>query len=259
MAIALKSASEIRQMREAGRLVHQALQRCRAACVPGATTAQIDAQAMAVLAENPSAVGLFQWYPTYRKGEGFPAVTCISVNDEVVHGIPGGRVIAEGDVVSVDFGVRLNGWCGDSATTIMVGKVSPERRRLCEVTEHVLQIAVENMRPGLRWSRIAEMMQRYAEQAGMGVIRDFVGHGIGRNMHEDPKVPNFVSRELLRNDIELVPGLVLAEPMCTLGTEKVTVLSDGWTVVTADGKAAAHYEHTLAVTETGCEVLTDGQ
>ena len=259
MAICLKSASDLRQMREAGRLVHQALNRCREVCKAGATTAEIDAAAESVLGEHPGAVGLFQWYPTYQKGQGFPAVTCISVNDEVVHGIPGGRVIEEGDVVSVDFGVRLNGWCGDSATTIMVGKVLPETKRLCEVTQHVLHIAIENIRPGRRWSRIAAMMQRYAEQAGMGVIRDFVGHGIGRSMHEEPKVPNFASRELMRNDIELVPGLVLAvEPMCTLGSERVKVLDDGWTVVTTDGKYAAHYEHTIAVTEDGCEVLTDG-
>ena len=247
-------------MREAGRLVHQALRRCREACTPGATTAEIDAAAERVLADHPGAEGLFKWYPTYHEGEGFPAVTCISVNEEVVHGIPGQRVIQEGDVVSVDFGVRYKGWCGDSATTIMVGKVSPDRQRLCEVTEHVLHIAIENIRPGRRWSRIAAMMQRYAEQAGMGVIRDYVGHGIGRSMHEEPKVPNFASRELMRHDIELVPGMVLAvEPMCTLGTDRTRTLDDNWTVVTADGKAAAHYEHTIAVTEDGCEVLTDGK
>jgi methionyl aminopeptidase len=256
----LKSPAEIQLMRQAGRVVFEALRRCREAAKPGVTTAQIDAQAEQVIAETSGAVGLFKWYPTYQPGQGFPAVTCISVNDEVVHGIPGSRVLKEGDVVSVDFGVRLNGWCADSATTFPVGKVSADKQRLCEVTEHVLRIAIENIRPGRKWSIIAKMMQTYAEKAGMGVIRDYVGHGIGKSMHEEPKVPNFVSRELLRSDIELRPGMVLAvEPMCTLGSERVKQLDDGWTVVTTDRSAAAHCEHTLAVTETGCEVLTDGR
>ncbi|MEX2673097.1 MAG: type I methionyl aminopeptidase [Phycisphaeraceae bacterium] len=260
MAISLKSRAEIAKMRAAGRIVHEALRRCRAACRPGVTTAELNAEAEKLIEGTPGAVGLFKWYPTYREGEGFPAVTCISVNDEVVHGIPGDRVIGEGDLVSVDCGVRIDGWCGDSATTILVGQVSPEQRRLCEVTEHVLQIAIENIRPGRTWSRVARQMQNYAERAGFSVIKDFVGHGIGQSMHEEPKVPNFVSRDLLRHDIELKPGMVLAvEPMCTLGTEQVRVLKDGWTVVTADGRPAAHYEHTIAVTEDGCEVLTDGQ
>jgi methionyl aminopeptidase len=138
--------------------------------------------------------------------------------------------------------------------------VSSESRRLCEVTQHVLQIAIENIRPGRMWSRIARQMQDYAQRAGMGVIRDYVGHGIGASMHEDPKVPNFVSDELRRRDFELRPGMVLAiEPMCTAGTDKVKTLEDGWTVVTEDGRCAAHYEHTVAVTETGCKVLTDGR
>jgi methionyl aminopeptidase len=259
MAISLKSTEQIEQMRQAGRIVHEALRRCTAACRPGVTTAEIDAQAEAVLAET-GAMGLFKWYPTYKEGEGFPACTCISVNEEVVHGIPNGRTIRDGDVVSIDFGCRIDGWCGDSATTILVGNVPPSVRRLCETTEHVLRIAVENIRPGRTWSQVARLMESYATKAGYGVIRDFVGHGIGRTMHEDPKVPNFVSRDLVRNDIELKPGLVMAvEPMCSLGAERVRVLDDKWTVVTADGKPAAHYEHTIAVTEDGCEVLTDGR
>ena len=260
MAISLKSPQEIERMRESGRLVHEALRRCREACKAGATTAEIDAAAGSVVHENPGSVGLFKWYPTYEEGQGFPAYTCISVNDELVHGIPGGRVLEEGDLVSVDFGIRINGWCGDAATTIPVGRISPERERLCEVTEHVLRIAIENIRPGRRWSRIAQQMERYAERAGMGVIKEFVGHGIGRVMHEDPKVPNYLSRDLRKKDIELRPGMVMAvEPMCSLGSEKTETLDDGWTVVMADGRCAAHYEHTLAVTETGCEILTNGK
>lgn len=259
MAISLKTPEQLKQMRRAGRLVHQALERCTEACQPGATTAEVDAQAEQVLAES-GAMGLFKWYPTYREGEGFPAATCISVNDEVVHGIPGQRVIEDGDVVSIDFGCRIEGWCGDSAVTVMVGQVKPEVRRLCEVTEHALRIAIENIRPGRTWSQVARLMESYAVKSKMGVVRDFVGHGIGQQMHEDPKVPNFVSRELVRNDIELRPGLVLAvEPMCCLGSERVRVLEDQWTVVTADGLPAAHYEHTIAVTDDGCEVLTDGR
>ena len=245
-------------MRRAARLVYNTLQQCREACRPGAMTRELDDAAERML-EGSGAVPLFKNYPTYRPGEGFPAVTCISVNEEVVHGIPGDRVLEEGDVVSVDFGCRIDGWCGDSARTFMVGQVSPERRRLCEVTKHVLQIALENVRPGRRWSQVARLMQNYAEKAGMGIVKEFVGHGIGAKMHEDPKIPNFVSRELLRNDIELKAGLVLAiEPMCCLGEGAVKVLDDEWTVATQDGKAAAHYEHTVAITDDGCEVLTGG-
>jgi len=260
MGIGLKSPDQIEAMRRAGRLVHQALQRCREACKPGVTTAEIDAEAEKVLAQSPEATALFQWYPTYREGEGFPAVTCISVNEEVVHGIPGDRKIAEGDLVSVDFGVRIDGWCGDSATTILVGDVLPRWRKLCDVTQEALEIAIDMMRPGIRWSQVADKMQRHAESHGMSVVKDFVGHGIGQKLHEDPKVPNFVSEDLLRHDIELTPGMVIAvEPMCSLGSEAVRMLSDGWTIVTADKKPAAHYEHTIAVTEDGCAVLTDGR
>ena len=177
----------------------------------------------------------------------------------MVHGIPGERVVEEGDLVSVDFGVRIDGWCGDSATTIMVGKVRPKWRKLCEVTERVLEIAIEQIRPGKKWSHVARRMQDYAERLGMSVIKNFVGHGIGKELHEDPKVPNYVSPELERHDIELVPGMVLAiEPMCCLGADRVKTLDDGWTVATADNKPAAHYEHTVAITDDGCEVLTAG-
>ena len=260
MAISLKTRDEIAKMRAAGRIVHEAHRRCRQIIRPGVTTAELNAEAERVIDQAAGAVGLFKWYPTYREGEGFPAVTCISVNEEIVHGIPGERVVKDGDLVSIDCGVKIDGWCGDAAITHLVGKVSPEQRRLCEVTEHVLNIAIENIRPGRTWSSIARKMQNYAERAGFSVIKDFVGHGIGQSMHEEPKVPNFVSRDLLRNDIELRPGMVLAiEPMCTMGTDQARVLSDEWTVVTADGQPAAHYEHTIAVTDDGCEVLTDGR
>lgn len=245
-------------MRAAGRVVHSVLQRCKEFCKPGITTRELDEEACRVFTAA-GAKGLFKNYPTYRPGEGFPGNVCVSVNDVVVHGIASDQVIQDGDIVGVDCGVSVDGWCGDSATTIMVGDVKPEVRKLCEVTEHVLALAIDNIKPGRKWSQVARLMQNYAESHGMGVVRDFVGHGIGQNMHEDPKVPNFVSRQLLRDDIELREGLVLAiEPMCNLGSKDVVTLADGWTVVTVDRKPAAHYEHTVAVTADGASVLTDG-
>jgi len=178
----------------------------------------------------------------------------------VVHGIAGDQVIKDGDIVGIDCGVQLNGWCGDAAVTLLIGNVPGQVRRLCEVTQHVLELAIENMRPGRRWSQIARLMQSYTERAGFSVVRDFVGHGIGKKMHEEPKVPNFVSKELVRNDIMLRDGIVMAiEPMCNLGTSEVITLDDGWTVKTADGQPSAHYEHTIAVTADGADLLTNGQ
>jgi len=259
MAIRLKTRADLDKMRAAGRIVHQVHNLCREMCKPGVTTKEIDEAAGKFIADQ-GAVGLFKNYPTYKPGEGFPSNLCISVNEVVVHGIADDREIQDGDCVGVDCGVKLDGWCGDAATTILVGDVSKENRELCEATQHVLQIAIENMKPGRRWSQIARLMQNYAESKGYGVVRDFVGHGIGQDMHQDPKVPNFFSTQLRRNDILLNEGLVLAvEPMCNLGTHRVRVLDDGWTVVTEDGKNSAHYEHTLAVTANGVEILTDGK
>jgi methionyl aminopeptidase len=259
MAIVKKKKADIEKMRVAGRVVRQVLNRCHEMCKPGVTTRQIDEEAYRVFTAA-GARGLFKNYPTYKPGEGFPANLCISVNEEVVHGIASDRVVRDGDIVGVDCGVQVDGWCGDAATTVMVGNVKPEVRRLCEVTQRVLQIAIENIKPGRRWSQIARLMQGYAEQAGLSVVRDFVGHGIGQQMHEDPKVPNYVGRDLLRSDITLSEGMVLAiEPMCNLGVKDVITLSDGWTVITADRQPSAHYEHTVAVTADGADVLTDGR
>ena len=259
MAITLKSREQIERMRAAGRIVHRVLERCRELCKPGVTTAEIDEAALKLITDV-GARGLFKNYPTYKPGEGFPSNLCISVNEVVVHGIANGRVIQDGDIVSIDCGVELDGWCGDAATTILVGNVAPEVRTLCEDTQHVLELAMDNIRPGRRWSQVARLMQNYAEKKGYGVVRDFVGHGIGRTMHEDPKVPNFVNRDLLKNDIVLREGMVLAvEPMCNMGKKDVKTLADKWTVVTIDGKPSAHYEHTIAVTDNGAEPLTDGR
>jgi len=258
MAIRLKSRDEIDAMRRAGRIVKRVHDRIRELCQPGVTTQRLDEEAYRVITDA-GATGLFKNYPTYRPGEGFPANLCISVNEEVVHGIAGEREIRDGDIVGIDCGVKIGGWCGDAATTILVGDVPAETRKLCEATEHVLQLAVENIKPGRKWSQVARLMQKYAESRGLSVVREFVGHGIGQQMHEDPKVPNFVSKELVKNDIELRPGLVIAvEPMCNLGGREVLTLDDGWTVVTADRQPSAHYEHTIAVTDSGAAVLTNG-
>ncbi|WP_428386305.1 type I methionyl aminopeptidase [Mucisphaera sp.] len=256
MGISLKTPDQIERMRAAGRVVRRVLDRCQEVCQPGVTTQTIDDEAQKII-DEAGAKGLFRGYPGPTP---FPATLCISVNEEVVHGIAGDRVIEDGDIVGVDCGVNLDGWCGDSATTILVGNVKPEVKALCEATRHVLQIAIENIGPGQSWSKVAGLMQGYAESKGYGVVRDFVGHGIGRKLHEDPKVPNFVNNQLLRNDFKLEVGMVLAvEPMCNLGVADVATLADGWTVVTADRKPAAHYEHTIAVTEQGADVLTDGR
>ncbi len=259
MAIVRKKREDIEKMRVSGRVVRRVLTECGQMCKPGVTTREIDEAALAIITEA-KATGLFKGYPcSSPKGPPFPSNICISVNEVVVHGIGDDRVIQEGDAVGLDCGVRINGWCGDSATTVMVGKVSDEVRHLCETTQEILDLAIANIRPGRHWSTIARLMQKKAEDAGLGVVRDFVGHGIGQDMHEQPQIPNYVSPELRRQDIVLAEGMVLAiEPMCNLGTDQVHVLDDYWTVVTDDGKASAHYEHTVAVTADGAEVLTDG-
>ncbi|HVS69890.1 MAG TPA: type I methionyl aminopeptidase [Phycisphaerae bacterium] len=260
MKISLKSKRDLELMRAAGRLVHRALSRAKELAKAGMTTLELD-RIVYDTYTSAGGQGLFKWYPTYEAGKGFPGNTCISVNDEVVHGIPSERMLKDGDIVSVDCGIRLGGFCGDSAVTLLIGNVSPEAKRLCEVTQETLAIAVREIRPGRRWSDVAAKMQEHVEANGMSCVREFVGHGIGARMHEDPKVPNFVSGDFLkRGDFYLQPGMTLAvEPMVILGKPDVVVLDDRWTVVTKDSTPAAHYEHTIAVTATGSDVLTDGR
>ncbi len=248
-------------MRAAGRLVHEILAAIRSAVRVGTTTEELDALADQMI-RQAGAEALFKGQTTAQAKVPYPKAICTSVNEEVVHGIPSGRRLKEGDIISIDVGVRLSGYCGDAATTIPVGQVTPQVRRLLDVTERALGIAVEETRPGRRWSEVARQMQAHVEGAGFSVVRDFVGHGIGREMHEDPKVPNFVERHGRQNEIRLQPGLVLAvEPMVNMGTAKVKYAPGGlgWVVVTQDGKWAAHFEHTLAVTDDGVDVLTDGR
>ena len=250
----LKSAREIGLMRETGKIVAEALRMCRAMCKPGVRTIDID-QAVEALYAKHGAQSLFKGYPGPKVP--FPAVTCISINEQVVHGIPGAREIREGDLIKVDTACKLNGWCADAAISIPVGEVRPERRRLVEVAEQVLQIAIDEFGKRKWWSEVAGRMQRHAEAAGYSVVDQYVGHGIGRVMHENPQVPNYVSRDMKKHDFRLEPGLVLAvEPMVNMGSRDTRVLPDHWTVVTKDGMPSVHVEHTLALTANGVEIVT---
>lgn len=259
MAIVLKSRNEIERMRRAGHVACHILAKMREMVAPGVTTGEIDDMARREM-ERAGAVSGSRNYPTYKPGEGFPGYTCISVNNEVVHGIPGGRVLKNGDVVTLDVALSLDGFCGDTASTVPVGQVGALQQKLLDVTRQTLILAIEHIKPGKRWSEIARLMQYNVERNGFAVVREFVGHGIGRTMHEDPKVPNFVTGEQLRGDFRLKPGMTIAvEPMVVAGRRDVQVMSDQWTMVTEDGSPAAHYEHTVAVTEMGVDVLTDGR
>lgn len=241
-------------MRKAGLLVWEAHQIAAKLVRPGVTTGQIDAAVEEFFAAK-GAIPLFKGVPGKVP---FPAVTCISVNEEVVHGIPGPRQLKEGDVISIDTGCKFDGWCGDAAVTHPVGRVHPEVQRLLDVTKGALDLAIEKMHTASYWSEVAGEMERYVKDAGFSVVECFVGHGIGRDMHEDPQVPNFVSSQLRRNgDFKLEPGLVIAiEPMVNLGTKKVKAMPDHWTQSTVDGKPSAHFEHTVAMTAEGPLVLT---
>jgi methionyl aminopeptidase len=257
MAITLRSSREIELMRKAGVVVAEVLSKLKEIAAAGVSTAELD-KAAAEMTAKAQAQPLFRGVRNPGAKIPFPGVICASINEQVVHGIPSDCVkLREGDLLSIDFGVRLHGYCGDAAITVAIGDVSDENRRLIDITRQVLETATNEAAPGVRWSSIAGKMQRLAESAGFSVVREFVGHGIGVEMHEEPRVPNFVSNELLADDIILAEGMVLAvEPMINSGTKDVRTLKDGWTVVTKDGKCSAHFEHTIAITEDGCEVLT---
>jgi methionyl aminopeptidase len=250
VAVVLKSSQEIEKMRRAGRVVHDVLLVLRAHVKPGVTTLDLDQVAEAELAK----VGAKAAFKGYG---GFPAVLCASINSEVVHGIPSAkRVLKEGDIVSLDFGAFVEGFCGDSAITVIVGdKVDPVTARLVKVTEASLQEAIKVVRPGATLGDVGAAVQSAVEAEGFSVVRDFVGHGIGVHMHEDPQVPNFGHAG---KGMKLRAGMVIAiEPMVNAGKPDVLVLDDGWTAVTADGSMSAHFEHTVAVTATGARVLTE--
>lgn len=257
MAITLRSRREIDLIRKAGTVVADVLSKLQEIAEPGVTTGQLNSVASQMTADA-GAQALFLGVRNPVARIPFPGAICASINEQVVHGIPSDNIkLKEGDILSIDFGARLDGYCGDAAVTIAIGEVSEGKCKLIEVTKHVLDIAIAKASPGVKWSQIAAQMQDYAESAGFSVVKDFVGHGIGRKMHEEPRVPNFVSEELLSDDIVLTEGMVLAvEPMINAGTSAVKTLKNGWTVVTKDGRWSAHFEHTIAIVKDGCEVLT---
>lgn len=246
--VQLKTPDEIARIREACLVVHAVLDELEAAALPGVTTGALDRLAEARARER-GAVPAFLGY------HGYPASLCISVNDEVVHGIPSARrVLREGDVVGLDFGVVRDGFFGDAARTVPVGSVSPQARQLLEATREALLAGVAAARPGGRVGDIGAAVEALVVRRGYSVVREFVGHGIGRRLHEPPQVPNYGRAG---SGARLQPGIVLAiEPMVNAGDPEVRVLDDGWTAVTADGSLSAHFEHTVAVTENGPEILT---
>ena len=257
-SIELKSNREIGLMRKAGLAVWQAHQIAAKMVAPGVTTAEIDREFEAHF-ERLGATPLFKNYPNSSRGKRpFPAVTCMSVNDAVVHGIPSDKPLVEGDIVSIDTGCRLNGWCGDAAVTYPVGQISDEAQKLLYCTSGVLELAIEQLKHKSRWSQIASQMAQYVRDHGYSTVECFVGHGIGRDMHEDPQVPNFSSRSLRGSgDFLIQPGLVIAiEPMVNAGSKRVKLLRDQWTQVTSDGRLSAHFEHTVAITDDGPVELT---
>ena len=247
--IILKSPQEIGKMRKAGRITAEVRDRVAAAVRPGITTKELDAIAEEAIRSAGAT-------PSFKGYKGFPASICTSVNDEIVHGIPGKRVLQEGDLISLDVGAIWEGYHGDSAVTMFVAEPpSNEAEKLVRVTEESLEAGISQIRAGGRLSDIGHAVQQVAEGAGFSVVREYVGHGVGQAMHEDPQIPNYGPPG---RGIELRPGLVIAvEPMVNVGGWETRALEDGWTVVTADGSLSAHFEHTIAVTEDGPEVLTE--
>jgi methionyl aminopeptidase len=249
MAVVLKSSQEIEKMRRAGQMVREVLELVRSKVKPGATTYDLEKAAEARVKE----LGVKAAFKGYH---GFPCVLCTSVNSEVVHGIPSPkRVLKEGDIVSVDFGLVVDGYYGDAAITVPVGSIDANAARLLKTTEDSLRAGIAAVRPGATLGDVGAAVQNVVEGEGFSVVRDFVGHGIGVRMHEDPQVPNFGEAG---QGMKLKVGMVIAiEPMVNAGRPDVQVLDDGWTAVASDGSMSAHFEHTVAVTATGARILTE--
>lgn len=245
--VILRTPAEIEQMRRAGSLVGQVLEKLREHVAPGVSTRELDA-----IAENMicSRGGV----PSFKGYRGYPASICASVNNEIIHGIPGDRMLVDGDIISIDCGAMLGGYHGDAAMTFPVGPVSAEAEKLMTVTREALNAGIAMARLKMRLGDIGNAIQRHVEANGFSVVRDFVGHGIGRHMHEDPQIPNFGPAGM---GMRLRTGMVLAiEPMVNAGGHEVVVMDDGWTACTRDGSLSAHFEHTVAITDDGPEVLT---
>lgn len=245
--IICKSETELGFMREAGRIVAETHRAMAKAIEPGITTAELDAIAEATIRSQDAV-------PSFKGYNGFPASICASVNDQLVHGFPSERKLREGDIVTIDIGAQYRGYHGDSAWTYPVGRISNEAQRLLDVTEGSLYAGLAFVKPDVRLFTISHAIQRYIEESGMSVVREYVGHGIGQDLHEDPTIPNYGIED--RGPL-LKPGMVLAiEPMVNLGGRQVRTLEDKWTVVTVDGSLCAHFEHTVAVTKDGLEIFT---
>lgn len=247
MGIVIKSEREIAFMREAGKIVAAVLKAMAAAVMPGIRTKELDI----IAARETARLG---GTPSFKGYRGYPANVCVSINDEIVHGIPGERVLKEGDIVSLDYGVINNGYQGDAAITVGVGKVSPRARLLIQTTEGALRAGISAASNGARLGDVSSAIQRHAEMMGFSVVREYTGHGIGREMHEDPLIPNFGEPG---TGPVLEKGMTIAlEPMVNDGDWLTMVRDDGWTVVTADGSLSAHFEHTIAITGGEAEILT---
>ena len=245
--IIIKSPREIEQLKRSNTIVAEVFNKLKGMIAPGVTTKELDQVAEEYILSN-------RGRPAFKGYRGFPATLCISINEEVVHGIPSQRRLKEGDIISLDVGVNFSGYYGDAAITFPVGEVDPEAKRLLEVTEKALTIGIEKAKIGNRLFDISYAIQRWVESHGFSVVRDFVGHGIGKDLHEEPQIPNFGAPH---QGPRLEKGMVFAlEPMVNEGTYEVRVLSDGWTVVTADGKRSAHFEHTIAITDDEAEILS---
>lgn len=245
--ITLKSAQEIEILRESNRIVAQILASLRDFIRPGVTTKELNRLAERLTRQKGAT-------PAFKGYNGYPATLCVSVNEEIIHGIPGPKRLREGDLVSLDMGVRYRGYYGDAAITLPVGKVNQRARKLLQVTKEALKRAIEVAVPGNRLSDISYAIQSYAEGEGFSVVREFVGHGIGKRLHEDPQIPNYGPPH--RGPF-LKVGMVLAlEPMVNVGTWRAELLSDSWTAVTADGSLSAHFEHTIAITDDGPLILS---
>jgi methionyl aminopeptidase len=253
--IVRKNTAELEKMRAAGMLVYKVLDTLRKMVVEGVSTYELEVAAEKMIVEG-GARPAFKGYTNATAGTKFPYVLCTSVNDEIVHGMPSQKkILKSGDIVSIDTGVQLNGYYGDSAITVPVGEISEETRRLIEVTRESLEMAIDKVRPGNRLFDICGTVERHVTAHGFSVVREFVGHGIGTQMHEEPQIPNYIDRR--NENPRLKEGMVLAiEPMVNAGAPGSRVRSDRWTAVTEDGKYSAHFEHTVAVTPNGPWVLT---
>jgi methionyl aminopeptidase len=245
--VILKSPGEIEQLRVSNQIVAEVLEKLKEILQPGMTTGDLDRYAEEMALKKGAR-------PAFKGYMGYPSSLCVSVNSEVVHGIPSDRVLKDGDIVSLDFGSYYDGYYGDAAVTLPVGEVSQDAKKLMAVTQEALYRGISEARTNNRLGDISAAVQQHVEEAGFSVVRDFVGHGIGRNLHEDPQIPNF---GIAGRGIMLKAGMVFAiEPMVNEGTYHVKVMKDGWTVVTSDGKLSAHFEHTVAITEDGPDILS---